>query len=453
MRRLVPTAVVLAALAWPATVEAHALVGRVKSPLPLVVYLAGAAIAVALSFALVMAREVREPSTQSSRAMVVPSWIRRGLRGVGLLAWVWIAAQTLVGGSSDADVSSLFLWVYGWVGLALVSAFIGPAWTWLDPFVTLYDLGATLARRANVRGWTPTPYPRRLGAWPAVVGFTFFIWLELVYQGGSIGIFLLIYTVLTLLAMMNFGRDVWRERGETFSVWFRILGRMAPLHLDGDDTTRVRRRPLGSGLFIGGWSAPSVVMIALGTGSILFDGLSQTEPWFMLFGLPPMGPSTVLLLGFLALVAGTALAVARLVGLAAIGAGLAPIAVGYLAAHYLTYLLGDGQRIVIAISDPLQLGWDLFGTAFFEPGTAWIPPVALWTAQLAAVVGGHMVGAWAGHVMAGREGTTARSTRLRELPLAILMVALTAVTLWSLGQAVVDEPETAESSVEVVARG
>ena len=87
-------------------------------------------------------------------------------------------------------------------------------------------------------------------------------------------------------------------------------------------------------------------------------------------------------------------------GWTATGAGLLPIAVGYLIAHYLTYLLIDGQGIIVAISDPFQRGWDLFGTAFHEPSGAWLPPGLVWTVQLAAVVGGHMLGAWAGHVNA-----------------------------------------------------
>ncbi len=97
--------------------------------------------------------------------------------------------------------------------------------------------------------------------------------------------------------------------------------------------------------------------------------------------------------------------------MAATAAGLLPIAVGYLIAHYLTYLLIDGQRIVIAMSDPFQRGWNLFDTVFFEPSGAWLPPGLVWTAQLAAVVGGHMLGAWGGHVVGAMEadpGTDAR---------------------------------------------
>jgi len=146
------------------------------------------------------------------------------------------------------------------------------------------------------------------------------------------------------------------------------------------------------------------------------------------------------MLGWMGLVALLAFAVARTVGLGAIGAGLLPIAVGYLIAHYLTYLLIDGQRILIAISDPFQKGWDIFGTAFHQPSGAWLPPGLVWTVQLAAVVGGHMLGAWGGHVVAAADaprGITAPALRRRQLPLAVVMVGLTSLTLWSLGQAIV----------------
>jgi len=122
---------------------------------------------------------------------------------------------------------------------------------------------------------------------------------------------------------------------------------------------------------------------------------------------------------------------------------LLPIAIGYLIAHYLTYLLIDGQRILIAISDPLQQGWNLFGTAFHTPTGDWLPAGLIWTLQLAAVVGGHMLGAWGGHVVAVADapaGMDARALRRRQIPLAVVMVTLTTLTLWSLGQAIVVTP-------------
>lgn len=429
------------ALAAPPAVAAHGLVGRLNSPLPLAVYLAGAATAVALSFAFVILRDVRAPADPLARSIRVPRAVVVGLRAVGLLGWLWIVAQAVIGGSSDADVASLFLWVYGWVGIAILSAFVGPVWTWLDPFTTIFDLGAALLRRVRVAPWEPAPYPARLGAWPAVAGLTAVIWLELVYRGGSLGLILVAYTMLTLAMMAQFGRDRWRASGETFSVWFGTLNRLAPLGVPSGPGERVvSRRPFGAGLFEPGWATAHVALVAIGTASILYDGLSQTRPWFDLFGLPSLPLATLQLIAFLGLVVALALGVARLVGRGAVAAGLVPIAIGYLIAHYLTYLLGDGQRIVVAISDPLQLGWDLFGTAFYEPGTDWIPPALLWTVMLVAVVGGHVLGAWSGHAVAVRDAPPRADVRLRQVPLAALMVALTATTLWSLGQGIVQDP-------------
>ena len=253
--------------------------------------------------------------------------------------------------------------------------------------------------------------------------------------------------------MAQFGRDTWRANAEVFTVWFRILGRLAPFALAGEDG-RVRRRPFAGGLLEPGWTLPDIVIVGLGVGSILYDGLSQTQVWSDLFGLPTLPIQTILLAGFLGLIAGAALAVTRFVGVGATGAGLLPIAVGYLVAHYLTYLLIDGQRIVVALSDPFQRGWDLFGSAFYETSGAWLPPGLVWTVQLAAVVGGHMLGAWGGHVVAALDAPremTAGTLRTRQIPLAVVMVALTTLTLWSLGQALVVTPE--EGSVAPVQTG
>ena len=356
----------------------------------------------------------------------------------------WIMAQAIVGGDSDAEVSHLFAWVYGWVGVALVSAFLFPIWTWLDPFTTLHDIAARVVRATGVQGLEAAPYPESLGRWPAVIGFGAVVWLELVAFGAgsrTLGLVIAGYSVFTLAMMAQFGRRTWSEHGETFSVWFRLLGRLAPLALAPDGGNRtLRRRDFASGLLEGGWARSDVVLVGLGTGSILFDGLSQTKAWVNVFGLPAALPQTLLLAAFLGLIVGAALLVSRLVGVPGTGAGLLPISVGYLLAHYFTYLVVDGQWIAIAISDPLQQGKDLFGTAFFVPSSSWLPPGLVWTLQLGAVVGGHMIGAWAGHVVAAggvtsRAAAAVREIRLRQVPLALVMVALTTLTLWSLGQA------------------
>jgi hypothetical protein len=445
--------------ALPATALGHAMNPTYTSRLPLAVYLAGAAMTVALSFLFVLARDVRAtPPSTSTPAHLPPAWLRLGLRILGIVAWLWIVAQGIVGGASAGSVAPLFLWVYGWVGVALVSAAIGPAWHFLDPFSTIYDFGAWVVRRLGVQAWTPADYPDRLGRWPAVIAFVGFVWLELVDKGGgpsTLFVVLVGYTAFTLAMMAQFGRDTWRANGETFTVWFRLLGRLAPFGL-ADETGRVRRRPFVSGLLEPGWRVSDAVLTALGVGSILFDGLSQTQFWFELFGAPGVPGETLLLVGWLGLLVAAALLLTRIVGVEATGAGLLPIAVGYLIAHYLTYLLIDGQNILVAISDPFQQGWDLFGTAFHEASGAWLPPGLVWTLQLASVVGGHMLGAWAGHVNAAAHapaGADPATIRRREIPLAVVMVALTTLTLWSLGQAIIVAPPADTTAMSFIEEG
>ena len=468
----------------PAVATAHGLSPVYQSPLPLAVYLAGAATTVALSFLFVLARDMRAVPTADTRAVAVPLALRVALRVLGLAGWSWIMLQGLAGGSSAAAVASLFLWVYGWVGIAVISALVGPVWEWLDPFATLHDILAWVLRRAGIRGWRASPVPARLRLWPAVAGLVFVVWLELVPAAGNetLTVVLAGYTVLTLALMAHFGRDAWRAQGETFAVWFRTLNLLAPYGIaagagedpDAVDPARVVRRPFAAGLLEATWTTPRIVLVAVATGSIIFDGLSQTVAFAAVVGNPAAGPRTLVLLAFLGVIVGAALLVARMVSPGAIGAGMLPIAVGYLVAHYMTYLLIDGQRILIAVSDPLQRGDDLFGTAFFEPSGGWLPPGLVWTAQLAAVVGGHMLGAWAGHVTAQRDMDTlahpgptrdrrhrkvpspdtapTHDVRMREIPLAVMMVALTTLTLWSLGQSIVVEQETSAGGAPGIAR-
>ena len=60
------------------------------------------------------------------------------------------------------------------------------------------------------------------------------------------------YTAFTLAMMAQFGRDEWRSQGETFTVWFRLLGRLASFPLVDEDgrvaAARVRERPARAGL-------------------------------------------------------------------------------------------------------------------------------------------------------------------------------------------------------------
>ncbi len=451
--RAVATATVAAAalgVELPGTAQAHVASGSVGAALPLLVYVGGATLTVALSFgffALVDAGPSGDAAT--GRVHHVPRWLRAGLRAAGLVAWLWIVAQALVGGDNEADVASLFLWAYGWVGLAIVSALVGPAWNWIDPFATLHDIAAAVARRLRsgsgaVRADVVTGDATKLASWPAVAGFAFFAWLELVFfvtGARLLGLVLVGYTIVTVAAMGQFGRDAWRSSGETFSVWFRLLGRMAPFALDAEDPNGVRRRSFASGLAEGPWSTSLLALIALAVGSMVYGSVAQTSVFFDFFGLLDTIGGTIVLAIFLLILVGAILWAARSVGVPAMTAGLIPVAAGFLIAASLSTLLVDGQRIVVALSDPFQQGWDLFGTATFH-AVAWIPADLLWGVQLATVVGGCIVGASAAQRVR-RGGVPLRSVagsheaarvRPRLLPLMMVMAVLSSTMVWSLGQ-------------------
>ncbi len=445
------------ALTAPAVALGHTLNATYTSRLPLAVYLAGAATTVALSFIFVLVRDVRaERPDGTGEGRMPPAALGYLLRALGLVAWLWIVIQGIVGGESDAEVATLFIWIYGWVGVAMISAIVGPVWHFLDPFSTLYDIGAAIARRLDIEPWDMAEYPAWLGRWPAVIGFAVVVWLELVLAGGPQVLFVVLvgYTAFTLAMMAQFGRDTWRSNAEVFTVWFRLLGRLAPFAL-ADEDGRIRRRPFLSGLLEPGWTLADVVIIALGVGSILFDGLSQTQLWFDLFGLPSLLVKTLVLVGFLGIIVLLALGVTRFVGVAATGAGLLPIAMGYLVAHYLTYLLIDGQthhhrdlgptperrgpvrdRVLPDVGSVAAAGTRLDGPA----GRAWSAVtcsgrgVATWSRP------------WRRHV-----SCPPATLRTRQVPLAVVMVALTTLTLWSLGQAIVVSPPDAAAAVQTVA--
>jgi hypothetical protein len=504
--RLLLRAVGLSAAAlWllPATASAHLLIGRYESPLPLGAYLGGAAIAVALSFAIVILRSRKAPEPAPDEATLplvrVPSWFRLIFRVVGLVVWLWVMIQGVVGSTnSDADVGSLFLWTYAWVGIAIVSAVLAPVWEWLDPFRTLHDIGAMFVRRLGITPWRIARYPARLERWPAVGAFVVFVWLELVYTsargGRTLALAVLLYSAWTLLMMAQYGRETWRRNGDAFTVWFGILNRIAPFGPADDEARTVRARPFGAGLVMARWLRTELILVAVATAAILYDGLSQTQRWFDLFRTPSLPVETVILLVWLAAITALVLLVARVVGIRAMACGIVPIAFGYLIAHYFTALAFDGQRIVNVISDPFNVGWNLFGTADFEPNETYIPYGIVWAVEIVAVVGGHIYGAVMGHRAALRDmeaakapaataaaratkratraarntpGAKAAATRAgaataapptrgvfadvraRQVPLAILMVFLTALTLWSLGQNLVQQAPAPSTSAGV----
>jgi hypothetical protein len=104
---------------------------------------------------------------------------------------------------------------------------------------------------------------------------------------------------------------------------------------------------------------------------------------------------------------------------------IVPIVVGYIVAHYLSYLVEVGQATLIQASDPLSNGSNWFGTAGMQVSYAIsYHPTALATTKVLAVVLGHVVGVVAAHDRA-LALLPARHRITGQLPLLVAMVAFT----------------------------
>ena len=107
----------------------------------------------------------------------------------------------------------------------------------LNPWRTLFEAAERLSGGRLARA--PRPYPARLGSWPAVWVLLVFAWMELIWTGAerprALSVAILLYSAVTWAGMALYGREVWLERAEGFSIFFGIFGRFAPISAGAGD--------------------------------------------------------------------------------------------------------------------------------------------------------------------------------------------------------------------------
>jgi hypothetical protein len=477
-RLIAVAALSLSALATPAW--AHGFGQRYDLPLPLSYYVTGACAAIVVTF-LIVGLLVRDAPRAAGYPRLDLSAHGLGrlcaLPGLGFtlkLIGLAIFIITVIAGFRGQEdpyrnIAPTMVWIIWWVGLAYVCAFVGNLWALINPWNTIYESIETL-----YCGLTNRPalslaltYPEKLGAWPAFVLLFAFSWTELIYPSPAVPLHIawlaIGYSALTFLGMFAFGRDVWLLQGEVFSLVFGTFARFAP-------TAVCALRPFGAGLLdTGGVSTSMTAFVLLLLSTVLFDGVLGTPEWSnvedVLAGLmPALGDAAYMLVRtgglivfwvvfFGAYVAVTALMSAvtgRILPSLDIARTFAftlvPIAIGYHLAHYLTYLLIQGQYIIPLASDPFGFGWNLFGTAGYRVDIAVVGARFAWFAAVIAILLGHIAAVSLAHLKAmqtlGRRTAALRS----QVPLTALMVVYTFVSLSILAEPIVERRAPAQPS-------
>ena len=112
-----------------------------------------------------------------------------------------------------------------------------------------------------------------------------------------------------------------------------------------------------------------------------------------------------------------------------------PIALAYVAAHYFTLLLFQGQALAFLASDPLGDGSDLFGSADNAIDYGLIGANAIWYWQVGFVVAGHVAALSLAHDRALALYDRPKPAVQSQYWMLAVMVIFTSLALWLLSQA------------------
>ena len=117
---------------------------------------------------------------------------------------------------------------------------------------------------------------------------------------------------------------------------------------------------------------------------------------------------------------------------------LVPIALAYHFAHYLGFLLIQGQLIIPLASDPFGAGLDLFGTAGYTVNIAITNARFVWFFSLVSIVVGHIIAVYLAHLRAGAIYQDRQLALRSQLPMLALMVIYTVVSLWIISRPITE---------------
>lgn len=489
-RRVTQHAALLATLSAAGSAQAHSFGQIYNLPVPFWLYAWAAMAALLLSFLIAGWFLTRRRPAQATPLQLLDGphwrWLHLLLRFlIPLLKLASLGALLLcitagLVGPADAylNVNMTLFWIGFVLAFAYLTALIGDVYAYINPWRVITD-GLSRLLSGVVPGLFcgRLRYPAdTLGCWPALALYMAFIWVELLGHVTplKLGWMLLAYTGINLIGAWLIGASAWFRHGEFFSVFLRLLGKIAPVAWlppvgAGDPPRIALRRPFAGLLQDRATSISEVVFVLFMLSSTAFDGLHVTQVWMKLFweqGFALMQPwlgsnlvaayptlkvlheaweTTSLLLSpvlYFAIYL-ACLWLARWLTHSPLSLHtlalrfawtLLPIALVYHVSHYYTLILTQGSKLLHLLSDPLGRGWNLFGTDGAADASA-IPDMGwVWHTQVGLILGGHIVSVYLAHVEALRSFGSPRKAMLSQVPMLMLMMAFTVFGLWILAQ-------------------
>jgi hypothetical protein len=425
----------------------HGIASRRDLPLPFSFVVIGAALALLISFAILI-YAWRQPRFERVGGRPMPGLtavvdhpiVRLIARALVLATYLWAGLAMMAGQDLLTNPIFGFVYVWMWVGLVPISLLLGQFWRATNPLRTIHRGLCALARVNPEQGLITLP--SRVGVWPAAVGLFGFGWLELVQPDRTtlsvVRLWALAWLVILVLGAIVFGQR-WISAADPFEAYASTLAQMSIWRRVGDQLRLVN--PLAG---LNAWRAPpgAPAVVAALLGSTAFDSFTNTSWW-----IGTVQSSTVptavwgtsgLLIMIIIVFVSFSLAAAwmgrygnrpaaeyprLMVG------SLLPIVLGYVVAHYATLLIVEGQRTAINFSDPLGRGWNVFGSAEMGVNSAiFNHPTAIAMVQLSAIVGGHVFGIVCAHEKAVALLPPDRAIR-GQWPLLLVMIGYTCAGL------------------------
>lgn len=413
-------------------------VGRVyESPLPVWLYLVGAAATVLISFAIRSLADRRPATDRPARMVMGPSALAKLgtiLRVLGLALVGLILIFALADPDPGFTAAPLLFWVILVIGTIVVSAIVGGVWRLGNPWLAIESLYRIPDEDDELAGSTP-PW------WIGPVLLYGLFWFELVSGRGfdpvAILLVLAAYTVFALIMSPRFGSG-W-ELADPLSILFGFASRSAPLQIEeqgivyrGSVDGLDEPGPMPLALF-----ASVFVLLA----STTLDNLRETVEWTRFLELTRLEHVSAKIVDSFALALLTLPFLGAFVAVVALSRhwmtqklslfetvrryawSLIPIGIAYVLAHNIPLL-------IIGVPELLDRMFDTLGVDLFSRYTP--SPRLVWFIEIVVVVGGHVLGVLAAH-RAGLRMTDSHAAAVKShTALTILMSFFTVSTLWLL---------------------